>query len=218
MSQQPSGNDMSTQIAIDKSNQLRNFTKCMQVLVGICSGIVADNVISPSEMGFLRQWLSEHADLATAWPANVIARRIEEILADGIVTKDEHDNLLDTLKQLTGNFFEETGAAQQAGTTLPIDSVDEILLTGVSVCFTGEFIYGTRSACERAMIRIGAAVSQGVNKKLDYLVIGALASPDWANQTYGRKIEKAVAYRSSEGRPLIISEHQWTAALTSKNL
>lgn len=204
------------QMSIIQANQLRNFTKSMQVLVGICSGIAADNVITPGELTFLRQWLKEHSDLAHDWPANVIARRIEEILSDGIVTQDEHDDLLDTLKQLAGNYFEETGIAQQAVATLPIDHVDEIVLAGSSVCFTGEFIYGTRAACERVMDALGAEVANGVTKKLDYLVIGGLASPDWANQTYGRKIEKAVEYRGLGGRPLIISEHQWTCALGIK--
>ena len=39
---------------------------------------------------------------------------------------------------------------------------------------------------------LGAETNSSVNKSVDYLVIGTLASRDWLYTSHGRKIEKAL--------------------------
>lgn len=77
------------------------------------------------------------------------------------------------------------------------------------VCFTGEFLYGTRAACERLVLKLGATCAENVSKKVDVLVIGTKVSLDWAHTSFGRKIQKAMDLRG-EGHPIaIISERRW---------
>ncbi|MFZ6819828.1 BRCT domain-containing protein [Undibacterium sp. Ji22W] len=204
---------MSNEHAIAAANNVRNLAKSAQTLLGICSGIAADGQVNETEILFLREWLAEHEEIAVVWPGSVIAKRIQEIIADNVVTLEEREDLLQTLQEVAGNFFGETGVAQQNSPTLPIDLNPVLEFAGKTVCFTGSFLLGTRTACEKTIEKHGGVPASSITKRLDYLIIGTLASPDWVNTTYGRKIEKAVAYREEQGRPAIISEYQWTNAL-----
>ena len=81
--------------------------------------------------------------------------------------------------------------------------------------FTGKFAFGTRKACQDAVIsRGGSAPDQKtVSHLVDYLVIGTDGSKAWRRGTYGNKIEDAILSRRDYGSPAIISEEHWVAAL-----
>jgi hypothetical protein len=81
--------------------------------------------------------------------------------------------------------------------------------------FTGKFAFGTRKACQDAVIsRGGSAPDQkSVSHSVDYLVIGTEGSKAWRRGTYGNKIEDAILSRREYGSPAIISEEHWVAAL-----
>jgi NAD-dependent DNA ligase len=74
---------------------------------------------------------------------------------------------------------------------------------------TGEFIFGTRAACERLTLKAGGMPLDKVTKHVDVLVIGTRLSPDWAHTSFGRKIQRA-AELQEQGHPIeIISERRW---------
>jgi len=201
-------------IAITVANQHRKLTRAMQSLLGICTGLIADNELSDIEIRFLDTWLQDHQDVTSAWPGSVIATRVREALEDGIITEEERIYLVTTLANITGNEFAETGyASPDTPAAPPYDAEVTIEFEGRSFCFTGKFMFGTRQACHRITERLGGAPIDAVNKDLDFLVVGSLISQDWAFESYGRKIEKAAAYRDNSGAPRIISEKQWASAL-----
>lgn len=200
-----------------RANQNRNDCKSIQLLLGICTGIAADKNINDQEISYLQTWITEHNHLQDQWPVCAIHYKIKEIMADGIISDDERIELLERLQELTGNYFSETGASATEGPTLPIDDDPSIFFRDMSYCFTGEFLYGTRAACERAILKLGAMPQNGVTKKLNYLVIGSRCNPDWINETYGRKIEQAMNYKAEGIELIIVSERQWTAALIDSN-
>lgn len=198
----------------------RLMTKATLMLLGICTGLVADGKLTDSEIHFLGHWLKDNLEVIDQWPANVIADRIKAIMADGIITEAERADLLETLKQLTGNDFVETGLASPEASApaelvgVTFDAID-IEFTGRVFCCTGKFIHGTRNACHRDIEALGGSVSDSLTMQVNYLVIGALTQPDWAYQTYGRKIERAAILRKQGGKPKIISESAWSAAMRS---
>ena len=89
----------------------------------------------------------------------------------------------------------------------------KIEFNGKSFCFTGKFGYGQRKDCVVAIEARGGLFSSYVAVGLDYLVIGALDSPCWVRDNYGRKIEKAILLRREQGRPAIVSEDHWQKCL-----
>ena len=204
---------MNAEFAIAKSMQQRALTKAAQTLLGICAGISADGHISDREITYLRTWLAENADVSAVWPGSALVRRIDEILADGVVTQDERDSLLASLQQLSGTHFAETGSSTPEAPAVPIDDDPSIFFRNMTFCFTGNFHYGTRANCERAVLKLEAMPVDNVTGKLDYLVVGSIIEESWANTTYGRKIEKALERRQRYGQPAIVSEIQWIKAM-----
>lgn len=199
--------------ALNFNRQMR-LDRAVDQLIGLCSGIVADGVINTEELVFLRMWLSEHREVCESFPGNQIARRIEIAMDDGVITSEEHLDLLETLQQISGNRFVETGAADPEGPAIPADADPVITFASKRYCFTGKFAFGPRGRCEDAVTTRGAVCDKNVTQDLDYLVIGALVSKDWKHETYGRKIERALEIREKSGaRPAILSEEQWIAAI-----
>lgn len=191
-------------------NSHRNLLKGVESLLGLCRGFLADHYLSDEEITFLDTWLKDNYEITTAWPGNVIGERVREVLQDGVITEEERTHLQETLEQLTGQV--EDGVASGMATTLPVNDDCVVDFEGRTFCFTGQFIFGTRTRCQRAVEELGAKAIKGVRKDLDYLVIGALASRDWAHSSHGRKIEKAMANNEKGAVTAIISEEAWIRA------
>ncbi|MCC8099208.1 MAG: hypothetical protein LIO78_03965 [Clostridiales bacterium] len=82
-------------------------------------------------------------------------------------------------------------------------------LDGKRVCLSGEFVTGKKADVAVALEREGAIICPGVNKKLDYLIIGEMGSDAWSGGSAGgTKIKRAVELQN-QGVPVkIIREHE----------
>lgn len=191
----------------------RQNNKAIELLLGMVTGIVADAHLHDMEIKLLRSWLIENEYAASVWPGSIIAQRIEHVLADGIITEEERSHLLATLQPLAAIDFTGTGCAAPQVAGLPLQDEDHVDLRDKHICLTGEFIYGTRAACERLSVAHGAIPVSGVTRKVSFLVVGTNVSPQWAHTSYGRKIEQAMELRQ-DGHPIrVISERRWTEVL-----
>ncbi len=195
------------------STKSRLLKRSCESLIGICAGIMADDVLNDEEIFFLNMWLEDNKNIANTWPAEIIYRRIKDILADGKITEDERNFLKQTLIDLLGGSLRKTGITSGLSTNLSIDKVDYIEFENNCFCFTGTFLYGTRVVCEKAVLQRQGKVSPRVTLDLNYLVIGTLITNEWAHTSFGRKIEKAVEYKKRRPDILIISESQWVNSL-----
>lgn len=194
-----------------RSIENRNLTKSMQTLLGICTGIAADNHINDGEINFLKTWLLENENLIDKWPGSVIASRVYQILHDGMITEEERAHLLQTLKEITGTYFVDTGSAKAEITGIPFDT-PVIIFSQTIFCFTGEFIAGTRAYCRKITEQMGAKTVNTITKKVDYLVIGALGSPDWVHESFGHKIANAMQLKAKNHPVAIVTEKHWNNA------
>lgn len=79
--------------------------KTMPELIGICRGLIADDKITTAEVKFLNSWL-EDVSFISEWPASEIAQTMERILEDGIITKEEKEELKKLLQKVTGSPIE----------------------------------------------------------------------------------------------------------------
>ncbi len=204
---------MNDSISRRRLTESRLLVRSCEALLGIAAGLIADGELNDSEIVFLSTWLAEHSELVASWPGEVVYNRVREVLADGVITNEERAHLALTLAELIGGNFKEDGSVPAGSTSLPIDadvSVDEV--SGRSFCFTGQFLYGTRARCERAVAERGGKVSP-VGRDLDFLVIGELASRDWKYSSHGMKIESAMNARRAGSLIKIIGETQWSLAL-----
>ncbi len=190
------------------------IVKSLNSLFGILSGIVSDGELNDKEILYLKTWLDEHRQIEREYPASIVFRRVHEVLIDGVITPSERTHLLEELKILSGNDFSNTGAAMPEQIESIFDNDPMVIFDKNEFVFTGDFLFGTRVACEEAVVRRGAVVKSYVTQKTNYLVIGTRSSPDWITANFGRKIQKAAEMQNSgEYEISIIREVDWSMSL-----
>lgn len=170
-------------------------------LIGIARGLCADNHLNELEVTFLEKWLAANLAASDQPLIKTLYQRIQEMLADGLVTDIERNELLTTLQSFTNDDF-ELGEVLKS-TTLPLCiPAPDITFVDRHFTFTGTFKFGKRKDCENAVCGRGASVGS-LTRKTDFLVIGLYATESWKHSTFGNKILDACEMRSS-GVPISI--------------
>lgn len=185
-------------------------------LLGLIRGIVADGVVSESEVICLAEWVIKHREISDYWPVNVVVRRLGRILGDGVISDREREDLRLLLNEIIGQKDAPRDADEPIitpATALPLCKPAPVVLFRLKCfVFTGKFIFGTRRDCQAEVLARGGIIDKDVSFGTSYLVIGSMGSRDWIHGSWGRKIEKAVEYR--ERCPLsIVSEQRWAEFL-----
>jgi NAD-dependent DNA ligase len=188
--------------------------KSINSLLGIVSGLVSDGDLNDKEIIFLKMWCSENSHIANQYPANIIFRRVHEVLLDGVITQEEREHLLHELITISGNDFFETGSAMPEIIKNIFDDDPTVIFPDNEFVLTGGFMFGTRPVCEAAVVHRGGMVKDYVTEKTNYLVIGTRASPDWIAENFGRKIQRAAEMANSGDYDIsIILEADWAMSL-----
>ncbi len=181
-------------------------------LLGLARGLLADQELSDSEIEFLHQWLEDRYSMTSSFPGNVIYNRIKEVLADGVVTEDEREHLVETLNMLVEGRLEEL-TDQVDLTELWFDEVGLIEFHDARFCLTGNFVYGPREICKMAIEERGGIVSPTVSNEQQFLVVGGMGVDEWRSGGLGAEIEAALKLKG-QGVPLkIIPEDAWVTQL-----
>lgn len=112
--------------------------KSVNSLVGIVEGITIDQEINAREVRFLQDWLSEHTELEDRHPYNELMPVVMAALRDGVLTKDERDDILWLCNRLcsVGYYDEVTADLQRlhalTGAILADGVISEAELRGLS--------------------------------------------------------------------------------------
>jgi len=191
-----------------KYNQKSIDDRQIDTLIGISKGLLADGKVDQSEVEFLQSWLIQSRQTTDNPVIINLLSKVDAMLEDGILDPDESNELFNLLRSLTGEKSEISELAKT--TSLPVDLPEpKIRFEDKLFLFTGTCVFGTRKQCQSAIESLGGVNANGVVKKLDYLILGTYVTDSWIHESYGRKIEKAMQYRS-EGVPLsIITEEHW---------
>lgn len=191
-----------------------DLNRSIGALVGIAQGLVCDRHLNNQEIQFLKDWLGANENIANTWPGDVVHARVRSVLDDGVVTDEERSYLLETLQKLVGGTLEELSETTHVS-ALAFDPIESVQFAGRTFCLTGDFVFAPRSTCAEAIERRGGSVASSVSKKVHYLVVGGLGSPEWKHGSFGTKIEKAMALKR-EGTPLlVVHEDLWANSLST---
>lgn len=185
-----------------------NMDALVNMLLGFLQGISADSNIVEQEVMALSSLLLKHRDLLVSWPGSLLFNRLNDILADGKIDDEEREDLLELVKQISGQRFTESGLAAGMATEFFADG-NVMSLRGKTVCFTGKFLSDTRHNLEQQAKLLGASPVKGVTTHLDVLIVGSLASRDWMFTSHGRKIEAAIKVKEKGKDIQIINEEDW---------
>ena len=201
---------------VERARQLnaqRRVEQGLAEMVGLVRGIIADGRVSEDEAHRLSEWARENPEVATRYPANLLSRRLERIFQDGRVDGQERKRLASMLTQLADNPT-GFGGGYPLATDLPITQPQpDIVFEGQTFVFGGEMAYGPLHACEREVLDRGGLAERTVNRRTDFVVIGALGAHDWAQESFGGLLDHVVQYRA-RGVPIaVITEEHWTNSL-----
>lgn len=191
----------------------RRIEQGLAEMVGLVQGVVADGSVSSDEASRLSEWARANPEVASRWPANLLARRLDRIFTDGRVDSLERKRLRAMLSQLVAN-PEGLGHGFPLATDLPITRPEpEVVFESQTFVFAGEMSYGPTHACEREVLELGGSCERTVNRRTDYVVIGTLAAADWSQAAFGSLVDEVALYRS-RGVPIaVITEDRWVEAL-----
>ena len=190
-------------------NARDNFKKHLNKFMGLAEGVIADGIVNQAEAEFMYKWLCE-SEISNNFPADVVLKRLDAMLLDGIVDAEEQAELFDILKKMTG-VAPDTESLHPLSSELPCTvPAPEVVFWKNTFCLTGKFAAGSRKECEKLVSGLGGKPVSGVVMNLDYLVIGHFVSRDWKATSYGSKIEDAVNFnRAKKSNIIIVSERHW---------
>jgi NAD-dependent DNA ligase len=180
----------------------------IDTLIGIGKGLIADGQVNQAEAEFLLNWLAQSRQSSDNPMILNLLEKVSSMLEDDELDSEESAELLSILQKVTGEPSELGELAKT--TSLPIDDPLPVIgFPGSSFLFTGTCAFGTRKQCQQAIESLGGMNAKGVTKTLNYLVLGTYVTDSWIHESYGRKIEKAMEYRSGGLPLLIVSEEHW---------
>lgn len=167
-------------------------TTATQILDGILRGIISDGEVSKTECSQLQNWLYNNSFLKGHFPYDKLFSMIEDVLEDGKVTKEESEFLHREINAIL-NPVEQLRSS--------LDSIE-----GKTVCLSGNFKYGQKSAVAEYIKNKGGIIEDNVKKKLDILIVGDMECEAYSNGTYGTKVKKAIDFNNKGSHITIMKE------------
>lgn len=196
------------------------ITVSIQVLHGILHGLLADGVLNDKEIDTLAKWMQEHQELSGTYPYDEINSLLTAALADHKISEDERNMLMAFFSNFVDTSMSQhvhETSMQQLREQYTIEGVcascPEISIDGKQFCFTGTSLHHTREQIAEVVVAHGGIFHNDVSSKTNYLVVGNAGNPCWAFACYGRKVEKAMAFRKKGNKILIINENDFWDAL-----
>lgn len=179
----------------------------VDTLIGLSKGITSDGRVDQAEAEFLQTWLIQNSHSENPIIINLL-EKVGSMLEDGILDAEESTELLAVLNNISGE-KSEIGEISKTS-ALPIcDPPPEVIFSENTFLFTCTCAFGKRKQCQELIENLGGINAKGITKSLNFLILGTYVTDSWAHESFGRKIEKAMAYRDS-GLPIsIISEEHW---------
>ena len=107
-------------VAVEKALHTRQVNKAVEHLMGMVTGMVADASLHDLEIKLLSTWVADNPAVVQSWPGFVVARKLREVLEDGVITSAERAHLLKVLTELASSDFSLTGSATPEVAALPI--------------------------------------------------------------------------------------------------
>ncbi|EPA9109284.1 TPA: BRCT domain-containing protein [Serratia liquefaciens] len=81
-------------------NYTKNRDKLFANLISIIDGIVADGIVNDAEVLYLDTWLLEAKQIINNGVIKSLSARVSDILADGVITSDEREDLKQQLQSI----------------------------------------------------------------------------------------------------------------------
>ena len=176
-------------------------TITMQEFKGIAKGIILDQVITDKEIICFQEWIENNMQLKGHYPFDKISEVCKSILADGIITTEEKDNLFSLLTDFVNP------------SAINLSQKVNICFSEKVFCLTGNFTSGSKEAIKAKITSLGGICKDHVVKNSDYLIVGGAGSDNWKFGNYGSKVQKALEMQDNGHKIKIIREDDFLKCL-----
>lgn len=199
----------------------KDFTVDVQVLQGICHGILADGRIQEKEIRGLEQWLDDNSQLENYYPYYELRQVVGEVLKDGII--EEKEKLL--LKAHFNQFANLATPEFREGLNNELVGIKtkgycalnpQIEIDGRKFCATGDFSFKSKEEFYSIVDEFGGISSNNITNATNYLVVGGKGSTAWCFSCYGRKVERAISMKNRGMDIQIVQEDDFWGHLESQ--
>lgn len=183
---------------------------------GFCAGIACDNRITPKEVEKLLAKTHALPQLLADHRIASLQKVARMAIADGRITPEESEDICGWITRLVGESCADTGLPTFGNSAAFNDLLRDpthIRFEGSSFVVTGAFSIAPRKVLSKLILDLGGDVKRSVTRKTDYLVIAFDPSRDWKHSHEGEKLIKAREFREKRGRPDLVGEYTFKAAL-----
>lgn len=174
-------------------------------LIGFIRGVLADNHLNDAEIEALAKYVHD---------SDSVAFRKAQSIIDGIkdfkqIDEQTRTELKNELNAIIGGSVHEHGVIDGMTMGIEFDTLPKGFdLYCTRFVLTGNFYSMSRKQMGELIESFGATQSKSVSGTTDILIVGGMASKDWAFSSFGRKIEKALELREEQSHLLIVDEKQ----------
>lgn len=183
------------------------MTAGVQRLQAQLSAVLADGVVSESELQGLQQWLADHGHLRGCWPYDELSSVVGHVLADGRIDAAEQRFLLQAFAVYAAQDADraERDAASQGMPTLAslCTPVIDLQVAGKRCCLVGHSVHYPPALFAARVTALGGTPVSRVGPGTDVVVVGAESNPGWRYALFGRELDQALALLRA-GEPLLI--------------
>src|SRR5690606_31377290 len=135
-------------------------------------------VVNQTEAEFLKDWLESNLVHLEDPVINLLYSRLGAMLADGVLTRDESEDVLSMLHGFAGLSRTKPKAgenAYNAANDLPLcRPAPQLACSGRSFMFTGTMAFAPRRECQRVVAERGGVISASGGRKTHYLMVGSI--------------------------------------------
>jgi len=179
---------------------------------GFLKGIASDDIVNLNEVTALIEHFSnkkwENETVQNDPRIRDIFKVAELAIQDGVIDKQESQELCGYISKVVGDSFADTGISSQFDTPQLdgiLHSIEEVTFEGMEFCLTGTFKV-PKAVLTKAIEELGGAVNKEVRNSTDYVVLSNEGSEHYVTANAGTKIIKAIKLRESKGKPHFVME------------
>ncbi|MBT0607605.1 BRCT domain-containing protein [Aequorivita echinoideorum] len=185
----------------DDNPYYKDFTVDIQILQGICHGILADGKINNEEVLGLQKWLDNNSQLEDYYPYYELREIIYEVLRDGVIDENEKLILKAHFKQFSNIAIKENiDSLNKEISGIKIKGYcalnPQIYIDGRKFCATGDFSRKSKEEFYSIIDDLGGVTANHMTNTTNYLIVGGKGSAAWCFSCYGRKVERAISMRN----------------------
>lgn len=174
-----------------------NEDQSINETLGFISAISVDNEIHPKELQHLISNLK--VDETAAFNKLLLSRIM------GLNLPSDHDEILSTLKSISGQEFLDTGSVEAGSMSLLFDQHIPSSIEGMKCVVTGLAPDFNRAEINKIIRMNGGIPMNNVSGKTDLVIVGEIHSTFWVYTSFGRKLERAIEEKLKQHPVKIVS-------------